>query len=266
MNNYKLGILGVGKMGGSILEGIISSNIFSKDDIYLYDTNIDIKTKYINRGFNIATDEYNLVEESEMILLAIKPQMFGCLTKYNFKISNKVIISIVAGKTLSDLQSIFGNQQFIRVMPNTPSLIGCGATAISKTNNVDEKTFSDVKKMFESIGMVAVIDDNLMNEVIPLNGSMPAYLYYFAKAFINNAVDKGIDFNTAKELCCHAIIGSAKMILQTNKSIDELIKDVCSPKGATLEGIKVLEENKVNAILNETSDACINRAYELSKI
>jgi pyrroline-5-carboxylate reductase len=105
-----------------------------------------------------------------------------------------------------------------------------------------------------------------MNEIIPVNGSMPAFLYYFAKCFIDKAVKDGIDYETAKALCVQGIIGSAKMIEASDKSIDELIKDVCSPKGATLEGLRVLENNNVDEILEEVSDATIKRAYELSKI
>lgn len=266
MNNFKLGILGVGKMGGSILEGILRSNIYKPSEICIFDVNQEINNKYQNIGLTVLENEYELVKQSVMVLLAIKPQMFSCLTKYTFDLQDKVIISIVAGKTLKDLENIFGKQQFIRVMPNTPSLINCGATAISKTDNINEEVFQKVKSIFESIGVVSLIDDNLMNEVIPLNGSMPAYLYYFAKGFIENGVSKGIDYETAKLLCCHAIIGSAKMILETNKPIDELIKDVCSPKGATLEGIKVLDDNNVNKIINDTCDACIKRAYELSNL
>ncbi len=266
MNIYKLGILGVGKMGGSILEGILKSNIFNSNEICIFDIDKDILETYKEKGLNVADNEYDLVNKSEMVLLAIKPQMFSALTKYTFDINNKVIISIVAGKTLKDLEAIFGKQQFIRVMPNTPSLINAGATAISKTDDVPLETFNKVKSIFESIGIVSLIDDNLMNEVIPQNGSMPAYLYYFAKCFIENAVSKGIDYATAKTLCCNAIIGSAKMILESNRNIDELIKDVCSPKGATLEGLKVLDDNEFKRIIDDTCDACIKRAYELSNL
>ena len=134
------------------------------------------------------------------------------------------------------------------------------------TDNIDDETFKTVKNIFSSIGIVEEIDDEKMNEIIPVNGSMPAYLYYFAKAFIENAVEEGIDYEVAKKLASYAIIGSAKMILETDKSIDQLIKDVCSPKGATLEGLKVFDDNKVNEIIKKASKACIQRAYELSKI
>ena len=192
--------------------------------------------------------------------------MLSAIENIKFDISNLIVVSVVAGKTIEDLEKIFGKQQFIRVMPNTPALIKEGTTAISRTSNINDEVFEVVKKIFLSIGTVEEISDNLMNEVIPLNGSMPAFLYYFVKSFTEKAVRDGIDYEVAKRLACNAIIGSADMILKSGKDIDTLIKDVCSPKGATLEGLKVLEDNKLNEIIEKVSDATIKRAYELSKI
>ena len=98
-------------------------------------------------------------------------------------------------------------------------------TEIAKDKNVDDETFENVKKIFSSIGFVEEISEDKMNEIIPVNGSMPAYLYYFVQAFIEQAVKDGIDYEVAKKLACEAVIGSAKMILETDKSIDELIKE-----------------------------------------
>lgn len=261
---YKLGILGLGKMGSSILSGIINSNIYNKKEVLLYDVNKEIKTRFTNEGFLFSFDEEELFKNVETVLIAIKPQMFNELLKFDFSNLNLVVISIAAGKTIKDLQKIFGNQKFIRVMPNTPAFIMSAATAIAKSENVDEETFDNVKKIFSSIGVVAEIPEDKMNEIIPVNGSMPAYLYYFVEAFIENAVNDGIDYEDAKILACEAVIGSAKMILQTDKDIKQLIKDVCSPGGATLAGLKVLEDEKFQDIIKKASKACIQRAYELS--
>lgn len=261
---YKIGFLGVGKMGSSILLGIINSGIYKKDDILIYDPSEIVKEKF--KEYRFVENEKVLAENVEILIVAVKPQIFNDLKKYEYSLQNTVIVSIVAGKTIKDLESVFGNRLFIRVMPNTPALIGYGATAISKNPAVPDCVFNKVKSIFETVGKVKEIDDNLMNEIIPTNGSMPAYLYYFAKSFIENAVKHGIDYETAKSLASDAIIGSAKMIIETDKSIDELIKDVCSPKGATLEGLKVLEDNNMNKIIDEACDACIQRAYELSKL
>lgn len=261
---YQLGILGLGKMGSSILSGIIKSEIYQKEDILLFDVNEEVKKKYTESGYIFSDSEQMLIDQVEMLILAIKPQMFNVLK--DLKITNDlVVISIAAGKTIDDLEEIFGKQQFIRVMPNTPSLISFGASAISKSKNVTEENFKIVKNIFASIGVVEEIDESFMNEIIPVNGSMPAFLYYFVDAYIKDAVSYGIAYDVAKHLACEAVIGSAKMILETGKPIDELINDVCSPAGATLEGLRVLKENNFQEIIKESNQACIKRAYELSK-
>ena len=260
---YQLGILGLGKMGSSILSGIIKSEIYQKEEVLLFDVNDELKKKYGDLGYKFSDSEQALIDNVEMLILAIKPQMFKVLN--NLKINNDlVVISIAAGKTINDLEEIFGKQQFIRVMPNTPSLISHGATAITKSNNVLEETFNKAKNIFESIGVVEEIDESLMNEIIPVNGSMPAFLYYFVEAYIDDATSCGIPYESAKRLACEAVIGSAKMILETGKPIEELINDVCSPGGATLEGLRVLKENNFQEIIKESNKACIKRAYELS--
>jgi len=262
---YKLGILGLGKMGYSILSGIIKSNLYKKDDILLFDVNDKIIDSLTNDGFKFSSSETELFENVEMVIIAIKPQMFNNLLSLNLKDLNLVVISIAAGKTISDLKEIFGDQKFVRVMPNTPALILSSATALARGENVEDEVFNKVKKIFESVGITAEIAESKMNEVIPVNGSMPAYLYYFVQAFIDEAVNEGLDYETAKKLACEAVIGSAKMILETDKPIDELINDVCSPGGTTLAGLDVLKEEKFQEIIKKCFKACVNRAYELSK-
>lgn len=260
---YELGILGLGKMGSSILSGIIKSNIYTKNEIILYDVDEEKKKNYISNGYVFSDSEEKVFNESKMVLIAIKPQMFKELEKIKLQNDNIIIISIAAGKTINDLNKIFGDKKFIRVMPNTPAFILSSASAITRGENVDEDSFNKVKVIFESIGVVEEITEDKMNEIIPVNGSMPAYLYYFVQAFIEEAVDKGIEYEVAKKLACEAVIGSAKMILESNKDINQLIKDVCSPGGTTIEGLKVLEENCFQEIIKKAFNACVNRAYEL---
>ena len=264
MKKYKLGILGIGNMGGSILNGIINASIYNKEELLIYDIDKSKLDKF--NDIDIASNEKDLIENVDMLLLAIKPQMINILKEITFKNNNLLVISIVAGKTMENLKDIFGDVKIVRVMPNTPCLINEGATSLSRLNNVTDEEFAKVEKIFSSIGLALEIPDNLMNEIIPVNGSMPAFLYYFAKSFIDKAVKDGIDYEIAKALCVQGIIGSAKMIKESSKSIDDLIKDVCSPKGATLEGLHVFDKYNTSKIIEEVSDATINRAYELSKI
>ena len=266
MKKYKLGILGIGKMGSSILTGILKSALYKPNEIAIYDINKKALEMYQDKDINILDNEKKLLENSQMILLAIKPQMLSNLKTIDFEICNCTIISIVAGKSITDLENIFGKQKFIRVMPNTPALINKGATAISRTSDVEDNLFEEVMNIFLSVGCVEEIPDNLMNEIIPVNGSMPAFLYYFAQSFIDKAVKNGISYEVAKRLVCESIIGSAEMIKSSGKDIDTLINDVCSPKGATLEGLNIMKVNNIKETLEKVSEATIKRAYELSKI
>ncbi|MDD4056456.1 MAG: pyrroline-5-carboxylate reductase [Bacilli bacterium] len=267
MKQYKLGLLGIGKMGSSILNGVINSKLYQKEEVLLFDINEEVKKLYEEKGYEIASDENEVIQKSDMVILALKPQAFTqTLKKIKVTPQNTVFISIAAGITIDFLREYLGDQKYIRVMPNTPALIGMGATAISKSAEVDVKTFEKVKTIFESIGMVKEIDEEKMNGIIPLNGSMPAYLYYFIQGFIESAVKEGIDYSIAKDLACHAVIGSANMILQTDRTIDELINDVCSPKGTTIAGLEVLKKRKFLEIIDEASQACIKRSKELGKM
>lgn len=260
---YKLGILGLGNMGGSILSGIIKSNLYNNDEIIIYDLDLSKTNKYLELGISVANDINELFNNTEIILLAIKPQNINSLV-LNCNNPNLNIISIVAGKTINDLTLVFGDVNYIRVMPNTPSLIGEGTTVIAVDEKTDSNLLGETIKIFNSIGLVETISDKLINEVIPLNGSMPAYLYYFIKCFVNKAKTLGFSEEQAKILAANSIIGSAQMVLKSNKDIDTLIKDVCSPGGATLKGIEVLDNSNLQKIIDDVCEACIKRAYELS--
>ena len=252
-------------MGGSILSGILKSKLYQENQILLYDVNKETINFWEEKGLGFSNNVKELVESVEMVLVAIKPQMFEKLKEFTYDNKDLIVISIAAGKTIDDLKEIFGDKLFIRVMPNTPALISSGATAISRSENISDEVFEKVKRIFASIGCVEEIKDDQMNEIIPANGSMPAYLYYFAKGFIDDAIKRGIDSDVAKTLVSNAIIGSAKMILESNKTIEQLIIDVCSPGGATLKGLEVFDKYQLNQIISDTCEATINRAYELSK-
>lgn len=267
MKKYKLGFLGAGKMGSSILNGVISSKIYKKEEILIYDTNEMIKNIFKDQGFTFSSDEIDLFKQSEIVILAIKPQMFNALKeKIKAEKFDCLVVSIAAGITISRLKEMFGNIKCIRVMPNTPALIGKATTVLTKDDLVNDDEFDVIEKIFQSIGVTSVITEDKMNEIIPLNGSMPAYLYYFAEAFIENGVKNGIDIETCKTLVVNSIIGSAEMILKANKPTGELIKDVCSPGGTTLAGLDVLKENDFKETIDKAADACIKRAYELANI
>ena len=150
-------------------------------------------------------------------------------------------------------------------MPNTPLLIGRGASFLSKTDAVTEEEFEEIHRIFRSMGATAVISEDKMNEIIPVNGSSPAYVYYFIDAIAKSAQKMGVDFDTALRLAAATFIGSAEMVLKSGKTPEELIKQVCSPGGTTLESIKVFDSHSLYDIIDEACVKCTKRAYEIGK-
>ena len=153
----------------------------------------------------------------------------------------------------------------VLAMPNTPLLLGEGATALAKDDSVSDAEFAVVRNIFGSCGMTAVIAPEQMKEVIAINGSSPAFIYLFAKGFLDYAARVGLPEQSAKELFVQSLIGSAKMITDSGYSIDELIRQVSSPGGTTLAGLDQLYEGKMLDAVQNACDSCTKRAYELSK-
>ncbi len=265
--SYKFGILGVGKMGSSILRGIIASGVFKKEDILLnLYTDEEVKT-YGDEGFTyVKNDPKRVFELCDLTLLSVKPQVFPEVAKIadELDFNGKGIMSIMAGITISSIEVHFKNAKIIRVMPNTPALIKKAvATVCSK--DINSIYYNQVFDILSSIGVAYPIDESKMDESLALNGSMPAYLELFAKAFIDQAVKDGIDYETAKNLTCQSIISSASLILKSDESIDQLITNVCSKGGTTIAGLEKLYEYKFEEAIYECSKACANRSRELSK-
>ena len=262
---YKLSIIGLGKMGSSILEGVISSGILKKEDIMLGLHSEQKIAKYNELGYKGTLDLEDIFKNSEMILLAIKPQSFpeACeiAKKYDFK--GKCIISIMAGVKIETLNNYFNNASIFRTMPNTPALIKSGVTTVCY--NFENKYQDIVLDIFNSIGNAYIINEELMDASLPLNGSMPAYLYLFAKAFIEMGSKNGIDYETSKKLTANSIIASAKMILESSDSIDTLINNVCSKGGTTIAGLYELYDNNFEEAIKKCYEACMNRSIELAK-
>lgn len=258
----KFGIIGAGKMGSAIGMGVIRSGLFNKTDVIFADT-YEARINELNNDGYVTNTNTGLYENSDIILLAVKPQQINTILEELSTVKNhaKVVITIAAGIDIKYIKKYLSNVSVARVMPNTPALINSGTSAICFDNEV----IDTVIKIFESVGSVTVINEDMMNEVIPLNGSFPAYGYYFMNSFIKAGMEAGFDYEQAKNLVVTSMIGSAKMILENDKPIEQLIKDVCSPGGTTIEGVKVFDNENLDKIVKECFDACVKRAYELGK-
>ena len=261
-----VGFLGAGNMGYAIMKGILASGL--KDITLLaFDTNAEAAKRAADNGVLIAQNEKELVEKSDYIFLAVKPQVLsGVLETIKDSVTtDKVIISIAAGITGEFLKKhLIDELKAVLVMPNTPLLLGEGATALAKVDPTSDEEFSFVCDIFKACGEIAVLSPDKMKEVIAVNSSSPAFIYLFAKGFIEYASEVGIDEETAKTLFAKTLTGSAKMITDSGHSIDELIKMVSSPGGTTLAGLDRLYEGNLTRVVKNACESCTKRAYELS--
>ena len=261
-----LGFVGTGTMARAILAGIFKKQ--QNLNIMCYDKNEanysflkENKVKFCNGCAEVfACCKY--------VVLAVKPQNYvEVLSDIKDVVNeNTVFVSIAAGICAEFVSAYFGfSVKFIQVMPNTPIKIGFGAVAISKTENVKDFEFSFAKGIFSGSATVCEISRDKMNYIIPINGSSPAFIYCFAKGFLSFAKKNSVDERVALELFCSSLIGSAKMMLDCGKTIDELIGEVNSKKGTTQEGLNVLNKYNFLEIIEEVCEKTAKRALELCK-
>ncbi|MBR4223387.1 MAG: pyrroline-5-carboxylate reductase [Oscillospiraceae bacterium] len=261
----KVGFIGAGNMGGAIMGGIMRKGM----DAYVsaYDSD-PAKAAALPAGVHAAGSIDELISSSKYVFLAIKPQVFDAVMPDIAKsvTEDHVVVSIAAGITEDYIIKSLGiDAHVVIVMPNTPFLLGEGATALAKGRYTTDEEFMQVKAIFETGGIAEVVPMDKMKEIIAINGSSPAFIYLYGKAFVDYAADNGIDKDTALRLFAKSLIGSAKMMTDSGKSLDELIKMVSSPGGTTLAGLDGLYEGKLEDTVKDCCERCTKRAYELSR-
>lgn len=262
-----IGFIGVGNMAGAIISGVLKKNLYRKDEITVYDKDV---SKYAK--FDIAPSETiaELCQKSDLIFLCVKPQVYNAvldeiaLTVAADTLAKKTFVSIAAGISTSHICKKLGlNAAVIRVMPNTPLLIGEGASAICSNEYVHKRTFSNAVEIFSALGVCKILSEDMMNRIIAVNGSSPAYVYLFAKAMCEGAKAQGIT-DDVLPLVVQSIIGSAKMMAQSSMTPDELIKMVTSPNGTTLAALQSFEKDDFCGTISRAMQKCTDRAEEIA--
>ena len=263
----KIGFIGAGNMATAIVKGLLKAEV-QQECICVYDCNVKQLKHMAELGVNIIYDGAELAEKSDIIVLAVKPQNYDEVLEEIKSAANdkKVFVTIAAGISIEYVRKGLGvNCPMVRVMPNTPLLLGKGATALCRSENISDEDFKIVYDMFANSGEVVVLPEEQMNAVIAVNGSSPAYVYLFAKAMTDYAVSVGIEKDTALKLVAQTFIGSAEMLLSSGDDPDTLIQKVCSKGGTTIEAVNVLNENNVPQTIMDAMAACTKRAEELGK-
>lgn len=261
----KLGFLGAGAMGGAILTGALESGIVKPQDTFVYDLSDKIREKYSLIGCNIVNDNTELGNKSDMVIVSLKPQYAQAgLAQLEDSLEGKALVSIMAGVTTTTLRKwTSGNFRLLRLMPNTPALVGMGAFALDSDTDLNEEERSFAEALFSSIGIVEWMPEHLIDTACGLSGAGPAYIYTVIEALADGGVLMGLPRATAIRLAAQTVQGAAKMVMETNKHPDELKDQVCSPGGNTIVGIKTLEEHGVRGAFIDAVCKATEKAQEL---
>ncbi len=265
--DWKLGILGLGNMGTALLDGILQQKLLSAKEIVGFDI-LTNRRKEIEEQFQIATrDLQEICDSAGLIILAVKPyDLTSLLGAVQHKLSDKVICSICAGITISDMENIIGtDKKIIRVMSNTPLLIGEGASCLACNPNVIKSEKDFVLNLLQGVGLAFEIEERLMDAVTGLSGSGPAYVFLFLEALADGGVKAGLPRDLAMKLAAQTVLGAAKLLLTTEKHPGELKDMVTSPGGTTIEGIGVLEKNAFRSGVIEAVSEAAKKAQSMKK-
>ncbi len=255
----KLGFIGTGNMAGAIMGGIIKNELFKPEEIIGSDIS-EARRQKVRETYGIqVTDDNRKAAAAEVLVLSVKPQYYeetiaeikDCVRE------DQLVITIAPGKTLSWLGEQFGKAvKIVRTMPNTPALVGEGMTAACVNEYVTEEEKAYVLKILGSFGKAEVVAEGLINAVVAVSGSAPAYVFMFIEAMADAAVAEGMPRPQAYQFAAQAVYGSAKMVLETGKHPGELKDMVCSPAGTTIEAVAVLEERGLRSSVIEAMRVC----------
>ncbi len=262
--DIRLGFVGTGNMGSALIKSLVKSNFLPTDKISMFDLDKNKMAQLKDEtGVGYFGTAKELVQWSDIIVLAVKPNILKNVLEDLKPVidDKKIIVSFAVGIPVSFYEDILGtDKKIVRSMPNTPAMVGEGMTLICQNENVTELELSIVKQMFDCAGKCEYLSEKLMNEVTALTGSSPAYVFMFIEAMADGAVLSGIPRDMAYRLAAQAVLGSAKMVLETGLHPGILKDQVCSPGGTTIEAVNTLEKNGFRYTIMDAMNECTKKA------
>ncbi len=265
----KYGFIGNGNMGRAILCGALDNKVINASQVIVSDIDAEglewLKGKY---AVQTTSDNKITAVNSNVLFLCVKPQyIYSVIDEIKDSVAeNTLIVSIAAGQSIEMLTNAFGKKiKLIRVMPNTPALVGEGMAALSPNENVSDKETEIVLNIFNSFGKGSVVAENLMDAVTAVSGSSPAYAFMMIEAMADAAVIGGMPRKQAYLFAAQAVLGSAKMVIETGLHPGVLKDMVCSPAGTTIDATASLEKNGFRSSIIEAMKDCMEKSKELGK-
>ena len=265
-----IGMIGAGNMGSAILRGIVEAEYVRASQIIAYDTNRKRMRELEEDlpGVMTASDCLQVAEQADLIILAVKPIFVkDVIREIIGSLQGKAVLSIAAGWTVGMLEKELQNSgaTYMRVMPNTPALVGEGMTALCDNTTFSKEDFDYVKGIFDSIGKTRILPERLFDGVTAISGSSPAYVYMMIEAMADAGVREGLPRVYAYEMAAQSVLGSALMVLSSGTHPAALKDAVCSPGGTTIEAVEELERKGFRAAIMDAMKACAEKSREMSK-
>ena len=263
----KIGFIGLGNMATAIIGGILRKEGAQAQDVIGSEPSQAAREKIAKQyGIAVTPDNCETAKKADILFLAVKPIFVGDVIREirDCVREDTIIVSIVAGKSISWLENEFGRKcKIVRCMPNTPALVLEGCTGVCAAECVTAEELDTALSLIRSFGTASVVPERLMDVVVGVSGSSPAYVFLFIEAMADEAVAEGMPRAQAYEFAAQAVLGSAKLVLETGKHPGELKDMVCSPGGTTIQAVKVLEEKGFRAAVMDAVEACIEKSRNL---
>ena len=268
MSNYKISFIGGGNMAEAILSKALSSGIADRTDMTVCDISQErrnyLKEKYSIEVYESADDA---VGSADIIFFAVKPQHFaGAVETFDKLLDGKAVVSIMAGVSIKKIKdTIKSDCRVLRVMPNTPALVGAGMSVLCTETDLHDDEHAFVKSIFQALGETEILSEKYIDAVTGVSGSGPAYVYMFIEAMADAGVLNGLPRDTAYKLAAQTVLGAGKMIIDTKLHPGKLKDMVSSPGGTTIEAVASLEKDGLrNAVINAVN-ACTKKSKSLGK-
>jgi pyrroline-5-carboxylate reductase len=264
-----IGFIGCGNMAKAMIGGIVTSKLYAPESIVVSNPS-NPSLQYINDKFDVKTTNDNamVADFADVLILSVKPNKFESVIDEikNLVKEDTIIVSIAAGLSIETIKNYFNKEvKIVRIMPNTPAMVGEGMSALCSNNKVNKDDMALVEEIFNAFGKVEVVDEKLMDAVTGVSGSSPAFVYMFIEALADGAVLQGLPRDKAYKMAAQAVLGSAKMVLETGKHPAQLKDEVCSPAGTTIESVYSLEKNNFRGSIIEAVKVCTEKSKAMGK-
>lgn len=274
MENLRIGIIGTGSMGGAILAGLLKSGL-PADHIFV-STKSSASAENLNSRYGVIAKSTELnsatnseiAKNSDVLIIAVKPnQILELLTELSPNLKpESLVISVAAGITTSAMEQVVSGAAVVRAMPNTPSIFGLGVTGIAKGESANQDHLKLAEQLFRTIGEVLVVPEQQINALSTISGSGPAYVFYFAEKLIAAAEELGFTKEQAEQMVKGTFMGSAKLLLESELTPQQLRQQVTSPNGTTMQAIAKFDQADLEKIFIEATKAALERAIEMGRL